>query len=1106
MDLALASRTSASSAAADARWTRATHARGETGILVLQESGPGVEQVFVALSDWPRLVREPSPICSLTLVLRRDPEPGETSIADLIERGVLALDVTIAPPQEAMDSHAAAVGATVSSLVPVRTTYSVVDTHDGTTLATSDVEGSALRTGLLVQLDGAQARRALDSLQGNDRTLELSCEVRYRTRPRSVAPIQIQCDLARVWDHLRAEFTAQDPISEDALRAAYLSLWTLGDVNVAFEDGSPIDEGAVGSAFNSFVRAASPILTREASDQGQTSYRLGQRPEYDAVVSASQRRTEVYEISAVALQPVPLADVLAGVSDEAAVDSLVHLVAPGGDGIPRGIPRRCVVSARSRSTSEPMDMVATGPRAMALALAARPSSMGRLSAHSHLAAAAALPIGSSRIPGKPPRPGRWQLDNLRLDVLNPLHQRVQHLPIVSDPEAPLWADRAAPTEFFYAPEFELVRPEPTTGLDASPFQFRCRAAGHDLTGATGLEAEVRLTLRQRMSAATAAAWESGGKKKATPVPTDGLSAELHVPYRDERGTDQMASFPASTIAVNGEIVTVTVPMADNWARVTYGALAIENYQSRSASVSVAYRFEAYVPVRRGETRTAMGGKSLRATYSTAERGGQQDATAGVETNLGLIRFEREPLQRGRPIAGSVIRPPINALAFHPSIHATPLVAEVAAAVRYGVKSQGRTYSMDAFYPCSTLGRFYIDSSSGADVEIGCRPAFSLGVADNRLFEEIATLSAEATKDLRVYRSLRTPGQFVLVPRAYRIGRFGADVSERAYQPDVYLYSTFDANSAAKATCTVLATLVADVPADRRLRLLAETSLLHPSPQLLEPTQLEAEVGFEFAVPSGSGAPLRMTANAVRLEDCIQVSLATDLMGVLPLQAMLTESSIRGHATFKLQDGTTFSSSLEVSLRGIVGPSVGGPIEIAREGGSVQLTNRIEQRIAVVDLVGRDASGAVASLRVDRQVEPAGSTQVEVDPAWTDLVAAVEVDRTVAALPEIRCFVEDIRTTISFVNQIRFENHALAALAVSLRLKGHGDERRLDLPADQPLVQADLILPLTEFAAQPTVELRFHRTSADGAATDTDWKPWELQRQGVVVGIDWAFVQ
>ena len=113
---------------------------------------------------------------------------------------------------------------------------------------------------------------------------------------------------------------------------------------------------------------------------------------------------------------------------------------------------------------------------------------------------------------------------------------------------------------------------------------------------------------------------------------------------------------------------------------------------------------------------------------------------------------------------------------------------------------------------------------------------------------------------------------------------------------------------------------------------------------------------------------------------------------------------------------------------------------------------------------------------------------------------------VSSLPEIRSFVEDIRTTVSFVNQIRFENHGLSTLAVSFRLQGLGGDRRLDLPADRPLVQADLVLPLTAFAARPVLELRFDRTMKDGTAATSEWKAWDLQRQGVVVGVEWPLVQ
>ena len=82
------------------------------------------------------------------------------------------------------------------------------------------------------------------------------------------------------------------------------------------------------------------------------------------------------------------------------------------------------------------------------------------------------------------------------------------------------------------------------------------------------------------------------------------------------------------------------------------------------------------------------------------------------------------------------------------------------------------------------------------------------------------------------------------------------------------------------------------------------------------------------------------------------------------------------------------------------------------------------------------------------------------------------------------------------------------------------QKRLDLPertppggdgaaeaaAPGPLPHADLLLPLTVFAARPVLEMRFDRTTDDGTTVSSAFKEWDIHRQGVVVGVDWDLVQ
>src|SRR5687767_3813410 len=87
--------------ATDAGWRRVDVGVGP-GLWTRDDVGAGGEPETVALSGAPRLVRNPEPVFGLTLLLERDPEVSAPRVADLVESGTLALDLTIAPEGEAL--------------------------------------------------------------------------------------------------------------------------------------------------------------------------------------------------------------------------------------------------------------------------------------------------------------------------------------------------------------------------------------------------------------------------------------------------------------------------------------------------------------------------------------------------------------------------------------------------------------------------------------------------------------------------------------------------------------------------------------------------------------------------------------------------------------------------------------------------------------------------------------------------------------------------------------------------------------------------------------------------------------------------------------------
>ena len=119
------------------------------------------------------------------------------------------------------------------------------------------------------------------------------------------------------------------------------------------------------------------------------------------------------------------------------------------------------------------------------------------------------------------------------------------LPIIEAAEAPLWRDRVRANEYWYAPTFELVRPDPARPAETGPFRFVFERTGVTAAGAPALTGDVLFTLRPVMRAETRAELDARGDPTARSVPRDGLGAVLEIPFVDDRdGSLKRHAFPA----------------------------------------------------------------------------------------------------------------------------------------------------------------------------------------------------------------------------------------------------------------------------------------------------------------------------------------------------------------------------------------------------------------------------------------------------------------------------------------------------------------------------------------------------------------------------------
>jgi hypothetical protein len=825
---------------------------------------------------------------------------------------------------------------------------------------------------------------------------------------------------------------------------------------------------------------------------------LGTRPQ-DGMTLRATRHPAPGGATATLLVSTPVDRLLADVLTGAATDRYVHVVILGADDAePRPLPR-LVRSGAARASPADEPSIVLGPGRITTRSEALRAAAGRPPAHVLLASGAANVVSA--------HPGLFAVADA--DTVEDRRPG----PVMVDPASPLWTDRFDPQRLWYAPRFSLVEPDPSAAtVEESPFLFRFRRTGVDAQGRPGIEATVRLTLERGMSEATSAELESRGRPAAQPVSTGDLSVELLLPFRDQNGAAATQSVRASNVLQQGERLQATFQLLDGWARVCYAALATAEPGSDAARVSVAYTFGGWDPER---APLPVGAQMLHLAAVSVDRRQTRDGGGGgvrVRFPGGAIELAEPPEPRASSRAG--MRPPSAAaipvaamsairpeLIIRPEVAVRPEVAELVAQRRFAWRTYGRSAAVEVRMPCGPMGTLYIEDAPAGARAIGCQDASLLGQVPGRTYEPVAL--GAATAGIRVLRSLISPGRFVLVPGAYRIGRYEPSDVERAYRPTVLLYSTIDIEHPAQTQCVLAAALQPDVTPAQRFAIREELrSKHHPSPVVEDVTELSGNVRFTWALPGSSGG-WSVSAEAIRTWDGFQVTLTTNAAGILALEGILARSGIHGTATIDLGSGASYDVGLDLELARIVGPPRSGPVESSPTRGGVSLRNRVEAPVAVKDVLAL-AHGSVEVVPVETVLAPDARHEVGLPSSTTESHPDVVVQPTAATLTEIRAYVEDVTAQVLFLALPDLASMGIQMLEVTARLAGTSSERSAVLTKETPSASLEFVLPLTTFAGDPVLEFRVRRTAAEGASDAaaglTDWRQWRLSTQGHVVSL------
>jgi len=1069
-------------------------ASGRSVELLVGDTPSGLRALLAA----PELVRngQAEPRLSATFLLDRQPTPSEPELRARVQRVVLGLDATLAPPAAALEQPIAG-GERAQALFPDTVAFSL-RRREGEELARVGVSSGQLTAALSATLERADAQRVLDALGGSDGGLDLCATITYRVPALATRKLRVTLDLALA--HQRLRQGSSDGIVYDVdLVSNLAAMLRDGSATVEGDSLTTGDRLEVARAcLPAFRRAASWLLEALPDDDRYAElgsrFRLGSSPQGPATLRFDTSPTTM----SAAPQPIelacPLHELLRGVGSSAT--GAVRFVSVDDQG--RGFEplNRFVAQPKARLRTAEDVMAVSGSRLTNLSSAVRPAISESMSAHTLMLSEFVRP-------------------NDRVSIALPAQAvaaATEHLPLITS-ATPFWPDRLDANRSWYLPRFVPVMPRPTATANDTPFLFEFNVVGHGSEGRPTLEGSITLVLESSPPGLASRSALPGGAPPE-PVPTLNLSVQLEIPFRDEQGNAVVESLRATRVDASGGSIKAHFALLDRWARVAYGVLSQPGFQAQSARVSVAYTYRAYATVTDWPS-VAFGGKRLGleqpelfAAAAPRALGTSRSAALlrladGAELHLPALGKQRA-LPRRPPIevmGETVVDRPVIV---RPRIGTDPIIAP-----RQRTVLVRRAYSeaFDVSYPCAVHGALYVENRARGTGEIeraaiGCQQAYSLGQTEHRLYERL-TLPLGLVSG-QVYRSLQSPGRFVHVPEAYRIARFPADDAERAHRPSVLLYSTVDVDDLQKSRCVVLCSLEPSGGAAESQRLLDH--LLrehHPAARVEYLTEIDGELSFSWSLPTGGGGLLALEAEAARTSRGFEVSLVTDAFGLPQVQAILANSGVTGSVRLTLPDGSGMTTNLRLHLKEIVGPSPDGPL--AQElvaGPALRLTNRIESPVNVRDILLVDAAGRIsATTPAGLRLEAGKQATVTLPVTPARAVVDCQVESTAASLVEIRSFIEDLTLTVILFNRVDLAAFELSQLDVTVSIPGVGGTSSVQFnEGAEPAQTARFVLPLTTYVSNPNLELRATLTDRRGTARELGSISWHLDTQGYVVSI------
>ncbi len=643
----------------------------------------------------------------------------------------------------------------------------------------------------------------------------------------------------------------------------------------------------------------------------------------------------------------------------------------------------------------------------------------------------------------------------------------QAAPLIDDQSGSVFTDYVDPSRHWFVPELAIATPLPNDDVDTRPFRFVFERAG-TILGSGGVQQGLRGTVTVTARRIRPANAPDG----AEPVPLHGLSASLEIPYRNAAdGATHFQSFPA-VLQADGDRLTCTIELLDDWVRLAYGALSVKAFQAEPPRVRISYAFLGYTEV---------------------DLGGGTRPDLFIVPALALKPLEPDRWKmsavRDRDIAnmelGSVLL-----TKFKPIIATLPRR-------QFAIGTHVRQIACSAVFPCAELGDSYRERSGETFRTVGCVDALQLGVITPKLYDEVVALRSDR---MRVWRSLTQPSRFLAVPATYRIARRDEDADAAAFRPAIHISGAVDA-AGDVASYLFQAVLQPDVSAVGRERLNDALHHLVPvgdTPVVDWPTSPAVQAEFSTTWATSTALPV---PTCVPTWEGIGATINCALVDALLLNDVVAQpDGLTGVATFRFPDGSSVTSRLALDTRPC-GPWKAGPVAVAISGTTATLTNRIERPVTVLELLARPtANGSAVTVPVARELAPGEEITVAVPAGTTAAVADAVPDGGALAISESNVFAQDVSVQIVALNQCDLVQRAIDHLTINVRFPGATPAQNIRLDSVTPTATVQVTLPITTYLEPRSFEWQVTITRTDTATDTGPWRAHSLSTEGGLIAI------